>query len=125
MGNLRIWRGVPDGSRLEIAVVEGEDGDPRNFNARGELREDLTNRTMTWTDAQLQRRKPPTIEPLTSPNVYTGRVRVSFTADGVARVRALVRKPDGRIFGKTYQYSIQGTNGDIVTATIIITTIQD
>lgn len=125
MENLKIWKDVPDGSRLQIAVVQEPIGGPRPFVARGEMNEDVTERTLPWTDAQLQRVDPPTEEVLASPNVYTACVRVSFAGTGVAVLHARLIDPNGQRFRTKFRRDMPGNNGDLRTTNIVIGMEQD
>ena len=120
MGNLRIWRGIPAGSRLEMGVVPPE-GTEGKFTARARVLEGAQE----WTnyDDEVLREEPPAIHPLVVPNAYVVRIRVAFADHDEASIRALVRKSDGRFYGAPYQYTVEGAPGDVARATLVLTTL--
>jgi hypothetical protein len=119
MSELMMWRRIPHGSRLEVAVTPagGE------FAATGQIFNYGSNaQDGTWTDAQIH----PGPKSL---NLRTGRdyivdVTVSFASSGVSKatVDARVVKADGSVFSEPDTADLSGKNSDrpqIVTIVLI------
>lgn len=120
MGNLFIKNRIPDGSRICIAVT-AEDGTSDDSFTAG-IRLVLENGTEeVWPDEEIH--PGPKCLKLRVPKVYVWRVRVEFNSAGDVAVRAVVTKPDGAVFGETYEFPFSGKKGQIVRATIIATTL--
>ena len=120
MSNLRIWRGIPPGSRLEIAVVAVPKDAPRNFIARARVISG-PGQEQILTDQQLAGPQPAIVllQPL---HGYVVRIAASFGGSkGSGEVRALVRKPDNSIYGLPYRYQFNNnTQPDPVRATLVL-----
>lgn len=122
MGNLFIKNRIPDGSKLCISVSAAPDTAEDCFTAGIRLVHENGNEEV-WPDEEVH--PGPRCLKLRTPKVYVWRVRVEFNATGAAVVRASVTKPDGTVFGDTYEFAFAGQKGDIVRATIIATTLKE
>lgn len=113
MSNLRIWTGIPHGSRFELSVNPIPDASvvagARILQGNGHEEQ--------WTDPELQP-GPKIFQPIRRKQVYSVRVRVQFLTAGQAEIRAVVRKPGGEPYGDPYVYRFNGEAGDVVRATI-------
>ena len=122
MGNLFIKNRIPDGSKICISVGAEGDTPEDAFTAGVRLvREDGTEEI--WPDEEVH--PGPKCMKLRVPKVYSWRVRVEFNASGKAAIRAKVTKPDGAVFGETYEFIFAGQKGKIVRATISATTLKE
>jgi hypothetical protein len=121
MGNLFLKSRIPDGSKLCISIGEGEGTPEGSFVGSARLVLE-SGAEEIWPDEQIH--PGPKCKKLASANGYAWRVRVAFTSADkqTAVIRAEVRKPDGNLFGKSYEYAVTGKNGDIQRATIIAAT---
>ena len=118
MSNIWIKARIPNGSRLEVAVRGATPADDARFAARAWLvRQDHSE--VEIPDASIHR--GPRIEgPIRTGDRWAMRVAVFFAGSASAEIVALVRKPNGALYGNFFRYRFQGTNGDVVRATLIL-----
>jgi hypothetical protein len=119
MSELMMWRRIPPGSRLEVAVTPAG-GD---FAAAGQIFNYGSNaRDGTWTDAQIH--PGPKFLSIQTRRDYIVDVTVSFVSSDVSKatVDARVVKADGSVFSEPDTADLSGKNGDrpeIVTIVLI------
>jgi hypothetical protein len=124
MSELLIWRRVPAGSKLEVAVgpADGQfttTGQVFRFSASNPPDED-------WSDEEL--RPGPKRLRLKGSTNYIVDILVAFvgTTRMTATARATVLKPDGSTFGKPQSVELKGKNGDPPdTLSIVLLTLRD
>jgi len=124
MSNLYLRGRIPDGSKISIWIVEGEDTPEGSFVGSARLvLED--GKEEIWTDADIH--PEPKSKKLVSPKNYVWRVRVGFTSADVQKavIHAEIQKPDGSVFSTPYEHEVEGKNGDEVRATIVAITLLD
>lgn len=112
--NLWIKTRIPHCSRLEIGVRPAD----APIACRAFVERDGTE-IARWTDSQL-RPGPKFSGPIECGSNYVIRVAVKFADTGNARIIALIRKPNGAIYGGTYRYRFQGAAGETVIAHLIL-----
>jgi len=121
MSALYLRSRIPDGSRLQLSIVEA-DGTPEGSFV-GSARLVLENgEEQVWDDKIVH--PGPRSEALVSPRNYVWRVWVQFTSAAVqtAIIRAVIHKPDGQVFSTPYAYEVSGTNGELARATVVAVT---
>ena len=118
MSNIWIKSRIPNGSQLEVGVRGRAAQDDVQFTVRAWLvRQDHSETTIP--DASIHR-GPHFEGPITTGARWVLRIAVFFVGNAHAQVIALVRKPNGAIYGNAYRYRFQGANGDVVRATLIL-----
>ena len=117
MSAIKIWQKVPDGSQLVLSIAsEG------NIVAGARLVDDKGSEEQ-WPHEQLV--PGPKRKRLRSPRRYSIRIRIAFSgAQTTATIKAKIVKPDGQTHGNPYNHTVQGVNGTIRRATILISTLQ-
>lgn len=122
MSNLFVKGKIPDGSKVSLSIAEGDATPPGSFVASARLVVDDGSEE-TWDDAALH--PGPKSKKVRSPKNYVWRVFVGFRspAETTAVIKAVVLKPDGQVFGQTYEHQVSGTNGDEGRATIVAMTV--
>jgi hypothetical protein len=122
MGNLFIKSRIPNGSKLSLAIVEGDGTPPGSFIGGARLLTDNGSEEI-WDDSMVH--PGPKSKKLVSPKQYVWRVRVEFTSPEkqTAVMHAVFTKPDGSVMGATFDFPVHGKNGDEpARATLIATT---
>lgn len=125
MGNLFIKSRIPGGSKMSLTIVEGDGTPAGSFVGGARLLTDNGSEEI-WDDAVVH--PGPKTRKLTAPRQYVWRIRVAFTSKQTqeAVVRAVFTKPDGSVFGDSYEFPCSGKNGDDpARATIIATTLKE
>lgn len=125
MANLFIKSRIPAGSRMSLSMVEGDGTPLGSFVGGARLLLDNGSEEI-WDDAKVH--PGPKSKTLQSPKQYVWRVRVAFTSKQTQKavVHAVFTKPDGSVFGETFDFPCSGKNGDDPSrATIIATTLKE
>ncbi len=123
-GNLKIWNRVPIGARLHLSVVDvaddGGDDVAQRVIATARLRHSGPDED--WLDAEIH----PGPKSMQLQDRCGLTVNVAFAGAGQVQVKSWIDKDgnqDGENFhGDPYCFPVQGANGDVVTATIIVVT---
>lgn len=115
---LKIWVGIPDGSRMEVWL----ESTSSQWGGGGGLvvsHQDGTQTVSEWRHEQLH--PGPVAVELKTGKGYTARVRVGFTGDTPVSVTIMARivKPGGLVFGSEYAYVVSGRRNDVARSTII------
>lgn len=120
---LKIWVGIPVGSRLEVWIEStstqwGSDAHLVVSHPGG------TQDEQDWSHDELH--PGPRTLVLEGGNGYTVGVRVSFKGNvpSSATIRARVVKADNSVYGSSYAYTVSGTALDVARSSIIAVTRQ-
>jgi hypothetical protein len=122
--NVFIKNRIPDGSKVCVSVTAEEGSPEDSFTASARLVPEVGNEQV-WPDEEIH--PGPKCTKLVRPHVYVIRVAVSFntTERQKAAIRAVVTKPDGTVFGDTYEFIFSGArNEEPVRATILLATLK-
>ena len=113
---LGIWKDIPDRSTLEIGVDPDDDV---GFVARGWL-VSSDSKELEWTNSDLRSGGPAEPEPeLRKGMHYTARIALFFRGDTTAQVAAIIRAPNGEIFGR-YKQKFPGHKREVVRVTLLL-----
>jgi hypothetical protein len=111
MGSLKMWFGVPDGSKLAVAVTADEDV-PFASGARLIEDEDGDATEVSWSQSDIS--PGPKSVNIRAGRSYSVRVRVGHLSPSPSDVliAAQVVLPNGEHYGTDYEFVVTGQRGD-------------